>query len=94
MVILRFRHRGLRRFYADDDRRGLNIEQVDKIARILTFLNRAARPEDMNLPGFKLHPLKGEFAGFWSVTIRANWRIIFFRFERGDVSDVDLIDYH
>lgn len=71
----------------------MNPEHVDKIVRVLAFLNRAARPEDMNLPGFKLHPLKGDLAGYWSVTIRANWRIIF-RFEDGDVADVDLIDYH
>jgi proteic killer suppression protein len=71
----------------------LNAEHVDKIARVLAFLNRAARPEDMNLPGFRLHPLKGKLAGYWSITIRANWRIIF-RFENGDVTDVDLLDYH
>ena len=47
----------------------------------------------MDVPGFKLHPLKGDTAGFWSVTVRANWRVIF-RFEAGDVTDVDLIDYH
>jgi proteic killer suppression protein len=92
-MILRFRHRSLRRLYADDDRRGLNAEHVDKIARVLAVLNRAARPEDMNLPGFRLHPLRGEFAGFWSVTVRANWRIIF-RFEDGNVTDVDMVDYH
>jgi proteic killer suppression protein len=88
-----FRHRGLKRLYANDDRPGLNAEHIDKIARVLALLNRAARPQDMNLPGFRLHPLKGNLAGFWSVTIRANWRIIF-RFEDGDVTDVDLIDYH
>jgi toxin HigB-1 len=92
-MLIRFRHRGLKRLYADDDRRGLNAEHIDKIARVLAFLNRAARPEDMNLPGFRLHPLKGDLAGYWSVTIRANWRIIF-RFEDRDVTDVDLIDYH
>jgi proteic killer suppression protein len=92
-MIRRFRHRGLRRFYTHDDRRGLNSEQAAKLARILAFLNRAAHPEDMNLPGFKLHALKGNLTGYWSVTVRANWRIIF-RFEDGDVIDVDLIDYH
>jgi proteic killer suppression protein len=91
-MIRRFKHRGLRRLYTDDDRRALNPEQVDKIARVLTFLNRATRPQDMNLPGFRLHPLKGAHAGFWSVTIRANWRIIF-RFEDRDVTDIDLVDY-
>jgi proteic killer suppression protein len=71
----------------------VNAEHIDKITRVLAFLTRAARPEDMNLPGFRLHPLKGELAGYWSVTIRANWRIIF-RFEDGDVTDVDFLDYH
>jgi proteic killer suppression protein len=92
-MLRRFRHRGLKRLYANDDRGGLNAEHVDKIARVLALLNRAARPQDMNLPSFRLHPLKGDLIGFWSVTIRANWRIIF-RFEDGDVTDVDLIDYH
>lgn len=92
-MIRRFRHRGLRRLYEDDDRRGVNAEHIDKITRVLAFLTRAARPEDMNLPGFRLHPLKGELAGYWSVTIRAFWRIIF-RFEDGDVTDVDFLDYH
>jgi proteic killer suppression protein len=92
-VLRSFRHRDLKRLYANDDRRGLNAEHVDKISRVLALLNRAARPQDMNLPGFRLHSLKGDRAGFWSVTIRANWRIIF-RFEDGDATDVDLIDYH
>jgi len=92
-MIRRFRHRGLRRLYEDDERRGLNANHVDKVTRILAFLNRAARPEDLNLQGFRLHPLKGELAGFWSVTVRANWRIVF-RFEESHVTDVDLVDYH
>lgn len=92
-MIRRFRHRGLRRLYEDDERRGLNANHVDKITRILAFLNRAKRPEDLNLPGFRLHPLKGELAGFWSVIVSANWRIVF-RFEESHVTDVDLVDYH
>jgi len=47
----------------------------------------------MNLPGFRLHPLKGDLAGFWAVTVSGNWRIVF-RFARGHADDVDLIDYH
>jgi proteic killer suppression protein len=92
-MIRNFKHRGLRRLYEDDDRRGLNAEHVEKIAVIVARLDRAAKPDDMALPGLRLHPLKGELAGFWSVTIRANWRIIF-RFEGRNVADVDLIDYH
>jgi len=63
--------------FTQDDHRGLNSEQAAKLARILAFLNRAARPEDMNLPGFKLHALKGNLSGYWSVTVRANWRLFF-----------------
>jgi proteic killer suppression protein len=92
-VIKRFRHRGLKRLYDRDDRSGLNPEHVEKIARILAHLDRAERREDVDLPGFRLHPLKGDLSGFWSITIRANWRIIF-RFEAGDTTDVDYLDYH
>ena len=92
-MIRHIRHRGLKRFYEDDDRRGVNSEHAQKISTILARLDRAATPEDMDLPGLRLHPLKGDLAGFWSVTIRANWRIIF-RFEADEVTDVDLVDYH
>jgi toxin HigB-1 len=92
-MIRNFKHRGLRRLYEDDDRRGLNPEHVEKIATIVARPDRAAKPDDMALPGLRLHPLKGELAGFWSVTVRANWRIVF-RFEGRNVADVDLIDYH
>jgi proteic killer suppression protein len=76
-MIRRVRHRGLRRLYADDDRRGVNPEHVEKIARVLARLDVAVRPADLDLPGFRLHPLTGDLAGYWSITIRANWRIIF-----------------
>ena len=66
---------------------------IEKIENILARLERQARMEEMNLPGFRLHPLKGDLKGFWSITVRANWRIVF-RFERGEASDVELIDYH
>ena len=92
-MIKHIRHRGLKRFYEDDDRRGLNPEHIQKISVILARLDRAAKSEDMDLPGLRLHLLRGDLAGFWSVTIRANWRIIF-RFEAADVTDVDLVDYH
>jgi toxin HigB-1 len=68
-------------------------QHADKIARMVARLDVATRPEQLDLPGFRLHPLKGELAGYWSITFRANWRIIF-RFEEGDATDVDLVDYH
>ena len=92
-MIRRFRHRGLRRPYEDDDGRELNPRHADKIARMLARLDAAPRPEQLDIPGFRLHPLKGELAGYLSITVRANWRIIF-RFEEGDATDVDLVDYH
>ena len=92
-MIKHIRHRNLRRLYENDDPRGLNAEHVDKLRRILARLDRAAKPDDMALPGYRLHPLKGGLAGFWSVTVRANWRVIF-RFDGADTTDVDFVDYH
>jgi len=92
-VIRRFRHRGLRRLYEDDDRRELNAQHVARIRRVLARLSAASEPRHRNLPGWRLHPLKGTLAGYWSVTISGNWRIVF-RMENGDATDVDLVDYH
>lgn len=88
-----FKHKGLAKFFEDDDRRKLPASQADKIARILARLNEAMTVQDMGLPGYRLHPLKGELAGFWAVSVSGNRRIIF-RFENGNAYDVDLIDYH
>jgi toxin HigB-1 len=66
---------------------------ADKIERILTLLDAASAPQALDLPGYRLHPLRGQWRGYWSVTVRANWRIVF-RIENGDARDVELIDYH
>ena len=71
----------------------IRADQVDRIALALADLDVADKPSDLGLPGYRLHPLKGDLRGFWSISISANWRIIF-RFAEGDVYDVDLIDYH
>jgi proteic killer suppression protein len=92
-VILSFRHRGLERFYEDDDKRGVNPDHAAKISTILARLDVATSPADMDLPGLRLHQLKGGLAGHWSVTVRANWRIIF-RFAGADAADLDYLDYH
>ena len=92
-MIQSFRHKGLRKLFKDDTRSKLSAQDIDKIARILARLSAANVPEDVDAPGFKLHRLKGDLKGFWAVTVRANWRIIF-RFEDGDALDVDLVDYH
>jgi proteic killer suppression protein len=92
-VIVSFRHRGLKRFYEKDERKGVPSELADKVARILARLDVAKAPEQMDLPGLKLHPLKGRLKGFWSVWVSGNWRIVFC-FEGTDVAQVDLVDYH
>jgi proteic killer suppression protein len=68
-------------------------EHAAKLRDVLARLDAASESADMDLPGFRLHSLKGDFEGFWAVTVRANWRVIF-RFADGDVHDVDYVDYH
>ena len=92
-MIESFKHKGLRQLFEDDNARGVSAEHVRKIKQILATLQAAEAIEALRLPTFGLHPLKGELKGFWAVTVRANWRIIF-RFENGKASDVDLVDYH
>jgi len=92
-VIRSIRHKGLKRLYEDDDPRGVMREHTAKLRDILVRLDAASMVADMDLPGFRLHPLKGDFKGFWAVTVRANWRIIF-RLAEGDALDVDYLDYH
>lgn len=92
-MIQSFKHKGLRQLFEKGTARGIRADHVAKVENILAVLNRARRPSDVDLPGFGLHRLNGDLKEFWSVTVRANWRIIF-RFEQGDVYDVDLLDYH
>jgi toxin HigB-1 len=79
--------------YESDDARGVRPDLRDTVHEILTVLDRAPSPNSLDLPGYRLHPLKGDRKGFWSVTVRANWRVVF-RFEGTDAFDVELIDYH
>ena len=92
-VIENFTHKGLALFFEDDDRRKIPASHADKIARVLARLNEAVTVQNMGLPGYRLHRLKGDRTGFWSVTVSGNWRIVF-RFENGNACDVDLVDYH
>jgi proteic killer suppression protein len=92
-MIRSFKHRGLKRLYERDDRSGIRPDLVEAVEDILARLDEADAPQVLNLPGYRLHPLKGALKGVWSVTVRANWRIIF-RFQGADAFDVELIDYH
>jgi proteic killer suppression protein len=92
-VIRSIRHKGLKRLYEDDDHRGVVSQHTERLRDILVRLEASTSIADMDLPGFRLHPVKGELRGFWAVTVRANWRVIF-RFAEGDAIDVDYVDYH
>jgi proteic killer suppression protein len=92
-MIVSFRHKGLQQLFEADSSKGVNAEHVRKLRQILALLNAAAKIDDLNYTTFRLHPLKGDRKGWWSMTVRANWRVIF-RFEDGKASDVDLVDYH
>ncbi|HWE86294.1 MAG TPA: type II toxin-antitoxin system RelE/ParE family toxin [Terracidiphilus sp.] len=92
-MIRSFRHKGLKRLYEDDDPRGVAAEHLIKLRNIFARLDAASTAEDMNLPGFNLHPMKGKVRGFMTVTVRANWRVIF-RFVEGHAFEVDYLDYH
>jgi proteic killer suppression protein len=92
-VIVSFRHKGLETFYRTGSTRGIQAAHASKLRRILGLLDVAQRPQDMNVPSFKLHPLKGDLAGHWSVWVNGNWRITF-RFVESDVELVDYQDYH
>jgi proteic killer suppression protein len=92
-MIVGFRHKGLRQLFEDDNPKGVNAEHVRKLRQILGLLDAAQTMEALDYATFRLHPLKGDLKGFWSLTVRANWRVIF-HFEDGNASDVDLVDYH
>jgi len=92
-MVRSFKHRGLKRLYERNDRRGVRPDLLEAVQEILTVLDSATTPQELDLPGYRLHPLKGDLKGFWSVTVRANWRVVF-RFTGLDAFDVELIDYH
>ena len=92
-MIESFKHKGLKRLFEEDDRSKLPPDVIDKIRLILSALEEAGSINDLNQPSFRLHRLKGDFEGYWSGTVRANWRIVF-KFKGDKASNVDLVDYH
>lgn len=92
-MIKSFKHKGLEGFYIIGDRSRINPDHSAKLARILDRLDASLRPQDMNLPGYKLNELTGREKGTWSVWISGNWRVTF-RFDGADAVDVDYRDYH
>ncbi len=92
-MIISFRHKGLKQLFETGTSRAVSADLTRRLTRQLDFLNRAVSPADMNLPGNRLHELKGERAGTWSVTVSGNWRLTF-SFQDRNACDVDLEDYH
>lgn len=92
-MIRSFRHKGLEVFFTKDDPRKIPADRVDRITRLLDRLDGAKMPQDMNLPGWGFHELKGNRKGTYAVSVSGNWRLTF-RFNGPDALDVSLEDYH
>ena len=92
-MIRTFKHRGLERFFRKSDYRGIPAQFAPRIERLLDRLDSAAKPEDMNLPGYRFHPLKGDRKGRYAVSVSGNWCLTF-SFDGEDATDLDLEDYH
>ncbi|MBF0310640.1 MAG: type II toxin-antitoxin system RelE/ParE family toxin [Magnetococcales bacterium] len=88
-----FIHKGLEDFFYDGTKKGVPPQRTQKIADILDRLDAAKEIRDMDIPGYRLHPLKGDRKGIWAIDVDQNWRIIF-RFDDGKASDINMIDYH
>lgn len=88
-----FQHKGLRGFYETGTTRGIRADHAKRLSRMLQFMDRATLPGHLDLPGWRLHPLKGELSEYWSLSGSGNWRVIF-RFVGSDIELVDYLDYH
>lgn len=93
MVIRTFKDKGLKKFFDNGSKSGIQPALASKIELILDRLDAAANPKDMNFPGSNFHQLKCNLKKFYSVHMNGNW-VIIFRFEKGEAMDVDLVDYH
>lgn len=93
IMIRSFRHKGLRALYLRGDTSGVRADHVTRLRRLLASLDVAKSAKDLDRPGNRLHALKGQLAGYWSVSVSGNWRVIF-RFDGSDVELVDYLDYH
>jgi len=92
-MIKSFKHKGLQQFYETGSAAGINVGHKTKISMRLVALDTASCSDDMDLPGFRLHPLKGVLEGVWAIDVNKNWRITF-EFMNGDAYLVNYEDYH
>ncbi len=93
IMIKSFAHKGLKDYYETGSKKGIQPEHAPKLGRMLDRLDASTCPEDMNLPGYRLHQLKGDRQDIWSVTVNGNWRMTFY-FEGQDAYLVDYVEYH
>ena len=93
-MIKSFRHNALNALYEDDSPRGFRQDQVKRLRALLAWLEISCTPADMDFPRLRLHPLKGDMAGFYTVDVSGLWRRVFRFDEHGDAADVDWVDYH
>ena len=92
-MIRSFKHKGLERFFTTGSKAGIQPQNAERLRLILGRLSVSTGTRDMNLPGLKLHELRGDRKGTWAVSVSGNWRVTF-RFIGKDVADVDYEDYH
>jgi toxin HigB-1 len=92
-MIKSFQHKGLRGFYETGSTRGIRADHAKRLSRMLQFMDRAALPGDLDIPGWRLHPIKGEFTEYWSLSVIGELAIIF-RFIDSDIELIDYLDYH
>lgn len=92
-MIESFRHKGLEDFFYDGTKKGIQPKHADKLADILDTLDAATTLQDISFPGSGLHPLQPKKDNSWAIKVSGNWRITF-RFEEGNVYEVDYEDYH
>ncbi|MGN5518720.1 type II toxin-antitoxin system RelE/ParE family toxin [Halopseudomonas sp. Lyrl_26] len=92
-MIKSFQHKGLKVFYETGSTRGIRADHAKRLKRILAVLEQAQNPDDADMPGFRLHLLKGDLAEYWAITVSGNWRVTF-RFTGQDVELLNYLDYH
>ena len=93
LVIRSFKHKGLEKFFTTGNAAGIQSAHALRISDRLAFLHAAKNIGDIDRPGYRLHPLKGDRSGFWAINVSGNWRIVF-KFEDNDAYIVDYEDYH
>ncbi len=92
-MIVRFKHKGLEKFFTSGSLRGIDAKQAKRLRMLLGILATAKSASEMDIIGARLHPLKGKLKDYWAVNVSGNWRLIF-RFDKDNATDVDLVDYH